>query len=97
METMAWKLVPGLFNFHRILCKKESEEASMLIWTNFESFAITYLIKYRAGKIRFSGTQKSMLLKASSGECCASCNFVLLVTLRGSFIRFISFTWPCTK
>ena len=33
-----------LFNFQRILCKKESEEASMLIWTNFDSFAIKYLI-----------------------------------------------------
>ena len=29
--------------FKEILCKKESEEASMLIWTNFNSFAITYL------------------------------------------------------
>ena len=30
----------SLFNFQRILCKKESEEVSMLIWTNFDSFAI---------------------------------------------------------
>ena len=28
------------FNFQRILYKKESEEVSMLIWTNFDSFAI---------------------------------------------------------
>ena len=41
---MAWKLVQGPFNFQGILCKKESEEASGLIWTNFDSFAITYLI-----------------------------------------------------
>ena len=34
----------ALFNFQKILFKKESEEASMLIWTNFDSFAITYLI-----------------------------------------------------
>ena len=33
-----------LFNFQRILCKKESEEVSMPIWTNFDSFAIEYLI-----------------------------------------------------
>ena len=33
-----------LFNFQRILYEKESEEASMLIWTTFDSFAITYLI-----------------------------------------------------
>ena len=33
----------ALFNFQRILYKRESEGASMLIWTNFDSFAITYL------------------------------------------------------
>ena len=33
--------VQVLFNSQRILCKKESEEASMLIWTNLYSFAIT--------------------------------------------------------
>ena len=33
-----------LFNFQRILGKENSEEVSMLIWTNFDSFAITYLI-----------------------------------------------------
>ena len=32
-----------LFHFERILCKKESEEASMLIWTKFDSFATMYL------------------------------------------------------
>ena len=42
-----------------------------------------------AGKIRFSGTLKSMLLKASPGECFAPCNFVLLVTLRGSHVHLI--------
>ena len=31
-------------NFQRILCKKESEEVCMPIWTNVDSFAITYLI-----------------------------------------------------
>ena len=44
-KKVAWKLVPGLFlNFQRILCKNKPEEAGMLIWTNFESLAITYLI-----------------------------------------------------
>ena len=38
--------------------------------------------QYRAGKFRFSGTQNSMLLKASSGEHCTPCNFVHLVTLQ---------------
>ena len=34
MKNMAWK---------RVLCKKESDEASMLIWTNCDSFGITHL------------------------------------------------------
>ena len=38
MENVAWKLVPGP------LKNPDSEEASMLIWTNFNSLAITYLI-----------------------------------------------------
>ena len=33
MKNVAWKLV------------SESEQVCMLIWTNFDSFAITYLIK----------------------------------------------------
>ena len=33
------------FNFQRILCKKEFEEVNMVIWTNFDSFTITYLIR----------------------------------------------------
>ena len=45
MKIVAWKLVPALFNFQRILCKKESEEVCMLIWTNFDSSAITYLMQ----------------------------------------------------
>ena len=32
-----------LHSFQKILCKKESEEVCMLILTNFDSFAITYL------------------------------------------------------
>ena len=31
---------PRPFNFQRTLCKKESEEVYMLIWTNFDSFDI---------------------------------------------------------
>ena len=34
----------ALFNFPRTLCEKDSKEVSMLIWTDFESFAITYPI-----------------------------------------------------
>ena len=41
---------------------------------------------FRAGKIRYSGERNSVLLKASSGACCAPCNFVLIVTLRGTSV-----------
>ena len=34
----------ALLNFQRILCKKDSVEVSMLIWTNFDRFAVTNLI-----------------------------------------------------
>ena len=43
IQFLIKKLVPGLFNFQGILCKKESEKVSVLIWTNFYSFAYTYL------------------------------------------------------
>ena len=36
MKNVAWTVVPD----H----KKESKEGSILIWTNFDSFAIKYLI-----------------------------------------------------
>ena len=39
---------------------------------------------YRAGKIRFSGAQKSVLLRVSSGKRCAPQSFVHLVTFRGT-------------
>ena len=34
----------GFFNFQKILCKKDSVSVSKLIWTNFDRFAITYVI-----------------------------------------------------
>ena len=34
----------ALFNFQRILCNKDPEELSLVIWTNYNSFAVTYLI-----------------------------------------------------
>ena len=45
MKNKTWKLVPGPFNYQRILFKKDSEKVSVLIWTDFDSFASTYLIK----------------------------------------------------
>ena len=43
IKNVIWKLVPGPFYFQRILCKKDSVKVSMLIWTNFDIFAIIYL------------------------------------------------------
>ena len=40
----------------------------------------------RAGKNRFSGKRKSVLLKASSGECYAPRSFLLLVTLEAKHV-----------
>ena len=51
MINVNWKLAPGPFDFQRILCKKESEEVCMVIWTIFDSFAIPYLIKQLVSKI----------------------------------------------
>ena len=42
----------------------------------------------RTGKIRFSGTRKSVLLKATSGRY-APCNFVLPVRLEGTHVCLI--------
>ena len=42
MKNVAWKLIQALFK--GILCKKDFADVSMLIRTNFDSFAITYLM-----------------------------------------------------
>ena len=44
MKNVTLELVPGPFNFQRILCEKEPEEVCMMICTNFNGFAITDLI-----------------------------------------------------
>ena len=49
---------------------------------------------YSARKIKFSDTQKSVLLKANSGEHCAPCNFVLLMTLGGTHVHLIVYLVP---
>ena len=48
------------------------------------------------GKIRFSGTWNSMLLKACSGECSAPHNIVLLLRLGGTLVHLIVYLL-CTK
>ena len=52
---------------------------------------VIHKILIRTGKITFSGKWKSVLLKASSGERCAPCNFVFLVALGGTRVCFIVF------
>ena len=51
MKNVALRLVPDPFNYQRILCEQDSGEASMLIWTNFDSYVITYLIEIDYFKI----------------------------------------------
>ena len=43
-KTNTGQLTSRPFNFQKIFCKKESEEACMIIWANFDSFAFTHLI-----------------------------------------------------
>ena len=45
MKNVAWKLVMGPLNFLKTYCKMESEEVCMMIWTNADTFAFTYLIQ----------------------------------------------------
>ena len=46
----------------------------------------TFNTAFKAGKIRFSGERKFVLLKANSGERCAPHNFALLVTLQSKSV-----------
>ena len=42
-----------------------------------------------AAKSRISGTQKFIMLKASSSGCCVPHNFVLLLALGGTHVHLI--------
>ena len=44
MKSVAWKIIQALFNFQGSLYKKESQEVNVLIRTDFDNFANTYLI-----------------------------------------------------
>ena len=55
----------------------------------FKNILVRDRVLSRAGKIRFSGARKSVLLKASSGERCAPQNVVHLVTFRGTRVHLI--------
>ena len=44
VKNVIWKLVSDSFIFQRILYKKEFKVVCVLVWTNFDSFASTYLI-----------------------------------------------------
>ena len=50
----------------------------MSAFDHFVGLASNWLTLNRAGKIRFSGARKSLLLKPSLEELCAPRNFVLL-------------------
>ena len=64
---MAWKLVQAFFNFQKILCKKDSVNVSKLIWTDFERFAITYVIQVAASKISFANGSYASLFANTKG------------------------------
>ena len=53
---------------------------------NILSTFCSLIILYKAGKIKFSGDWNSVLLKTSSGACCAPGKFALLVTLQGTSV-----------
>ena len=53
------------------------------------SLSLLGIANTRAGKIRFSGAQKSVLLKVNSGDLCAPHNFLHLVPLQGACVHLI--------
>ena len=73
------------------LCLKEStwEARKNVFYFTLKTLFVLEIIKFMAGKIRFLGAQKSVLLKASSGEWCTPHNFVHLVTLQGTRVCLI--------
>lgn len=78
-------LINHNFSYPRFCACKTILVACLCIW---ELVHITNNNMIRAGKIRFSGLQKSVLLKASS-EHVAPHNFVLCVTLGGKLVHLI--------
>ena len=64
-------------------------QSNVLFKNNKTQFFPIFQEKLRAGKIRFSGARKSVLLKASSGGRCAPKNFVHLATFRGTRVHLI--------
>ena len=44
MKNVVWRLIPGSSFFQESSVKKDSKEVSVLIWTDFERFPITYAI-----------------------------------------------------
>ena len=70
-------------------CICEDDGALSSDWFLYQPSGINSVPYTRTGKIRFSGTQKSVLLKANSGEHCAPRNFVLLVLLADTCVCLI--------
>ena len=80
--------LPGKL-FNKKSLNGKSDELKNLGFTPAKLFISDSMCHERAGKIRFSGAQKSVFLKPSSGEHCAPRNFVLLVTLESTRARLI--------
>ena len=77
MKNMAWKLVPGFFNFQGMLCKKESEEISWQIWANFDNFP--KIVKSGNHSALLHKIQFSTELSASPSKLFTLCSIIVLI------------------
>ena len=66
-------------DMYKVLFFPPFEKETKISWFSIET----------AGKIRFSGARKSVILEASPGERCTPQNFVHLVTFRGTSVHLI--------
>ena len=86
-------MVIAATSVHIHLINKGKTLPQSTLWFQFQKRLISLATIFsntknsRVEKISFSGAQKSMLLKASSGERCATHNFVHLVTLQGTRVH----------
>ena len=62
---------------------------TLIRWVMFTYLKLWRLrcVDIRAGKIQFFDTQKSLLLRTGSGECCAPCNFLFCVSCGAFFVN----------
>ena len=99
-HRILWKMWAGnqfqaLFIVQRILCKKEPEEANMRIQTNFDSFAITYLIQVDCFK-NFIFQQRLWLILCKhkrAQNCFLGLNFCKIFLMQ-LFLLDYDISWP---